>query len=309
MDTRILMTGATGLVGTALTAQLRAAGVSVNYLTTRSSAIENMSDYKGFLWNPAKGELDPKCFDGVRAIVNLAGSPVSQSWSKKGRELILNSRIDSLNCLFNGLKQTENHQIEHIVSASAIGIYPSSLTHFYREEDTITQNSGFLPEVVRLWEAGLNQFQEWNISRAILRIGLVLDPNGGVLPVMARPIRLGFGASLGSGKQWQSWIHIQDLVSIFSFALEERVEGVFNAVAPNPVSNSRFTKELARVLNRPLLLPPVPAFMLRLIMGERSALALDSQRVCSSKIQEEGFVFEYPNLSPALEDLYGVKKK
>lgn len=306
MDTKILIAGATGMVGSALTAQLREAGIAVNYLTTQSANIKDTPGFQGFLWNPASGALDVNCFKGVTAIVNLAGSSVSQPWTKRGRELILKSRIDSLNCLCRGLKEIKNHEIDYIISASAIGVYPSSFTNFYKEEGPVA-DSGFLAGVVRQWEASLEQFQELNISRAILRIGLVLDTHGGVLPVMARPVKYGVGAPLGTGKQWQSWIHIKDLVSIIQFALNHRLDGVYNAVAPNPVTNTRFTKELARILRRPLLLPPVPAFILRLLLGERSTLALDSQRVCSSKIQEEGFNYEYPNLSPALEDLFDVK--
>lgn len=307
MDQKILITGATGLVGKQLASRCLQYGIAVNYLTTRKIQSSDSPNLKGFYWNPAVSEIDTACFEGVSAIVNLAGSTISKPWTSRGKDLILKSRTDSLDCLYQGLTAATNHEVNYMLSASAIGGYPSSESAFYTEQDA-TDGTGFLAEVVREWEASLQRFQATGTSVGILRIGLVLAKEGGVLPVLTKPIRLGVGAPLGSGKQWQSWIHIEDLISIFCFALEHRLEGVYNAVSPNPVTNAKLTKEAGRILKRPVWLPPVPAFMMKFIMGERSCLALDSQRVCASKIQEEGFSFGYPNLVPALEDLLGVKK-
>jgi uncharacterized protein (TIGR01777 family) len=307
MDKKILITGATGLVGKHLSSRCLQNGISVNYLTTKPVKNSNSPRLKGFYWNPAVSEIDSECFDGVSAIINLAGSSISKPWTRKGKESILKSRTDSLDCLYMGLTAAKNHQVNYIVSASAIGGYPSSESAYYTEQDA-AEGVGFLAQVVQQWEASLHRFPDVGVSVGILRIGLVLAKEGGVLPVLTRPIRLGIGAPLGNGKQWQSWIHIDDLVSIFCYALEQPLNGVYNAVAPNPVTNAKLTQEAGRVLKRPIWLPAVPAFMMKLIMGERSRLALDSQRVCASKIQEEGFSFDYPNLVPALEDLLGVKK-
>jgi uncharacterized protein (TIGR01777 family) len=307
MDEKILITGATGLVGKQLVSRCLQNGISVNYLTTGKVKHSDSPNVKGFSWNPADSQIDTACFDGVSAIVNLAGSSISKPWTVKGKDLILKSRTDSIACLHQGLTAVGSHQVNYIVSASAIGGYPSSESVYYSEQDQ-TDGNGFLAEVVRAWEASLQSFQDIGITAGILRIGLVMAKEGGVLPVLTRPIRLGLGAPLGNGRQWQSWIHIEDLVSIICFALEHRLEGVYNAVSPNPVTNTKLTQEAAQILNRPIWMPPVPAFMMKLIMGERSQLALDSQRVCASKIQEEGFSFAYPNVVPALVDLLEVKK-
>ena len=307
MDNKILITGATGLVGKQLTTRCLQAGIAVNYLTTRPVQDTGIPNLKGYFWDPANAEIDTACFNGVSAVVNLAGSSISKPWNDKGKDLILKSRTDSLECLRQGLSSLGSHEVNYLLSASAIGGYPSSESVFYTEEDAI-DGTGFLAEVVRVWEASASQFESVGITTGILRIGLVLAKQGGVLPVLTKPIRFGVGSPLGNGKQWQSWIHIDDLVSIFYFALQQRLSGVYNAVSPNPVTNAKLTREAGRILNRPIWLPAVPALMLKLIMGERSRLPLDSQRVYASKIQEEGFSFVYPNLIPALEDLLRSEK-
>jgi len=277
-------------------------GIEVNYLSTRQGKLRSENGYRGFLWNPAAGTIDPECFRGVRMIVNLAGSPITKPWTAAGKKDIQNSRTESLQCLRKGLEALDGHQVAYLVSASAIGIYPSSYTEYYSEENTGPQ-AGFLQETVRKWEEAVKAFDALGIPQGMLRIGLVLAREGGALQALTRPIRLGAGAALGSGRQWQSWIHLHDLVSMFRFALDNRLEGTYNAVAPNPVTNRKLTAEAASVLNRPLWLPAVPSWALKLLLGERSHLLLDSQRVSCEKVQMEGFAFEFPNLRPALEDL------
>ena len=290
-------------MGRALVASCRNEGMEVNYLTTREGKLKSENGYQGFFWNPATGTIDPESLRGVRMIVNLAGSPISQPWTTARKREIQASRADSLQCLRKGLEALDKHQVEYLLSASAIGIYPSSLTEYYSEENTGMEAAGFLQETVRKWEDEVRAFNTLGIPQGILRIGLVLAREGGALPALTRPIRWGVGAPLGSGRQWQSWIHLNDLVSIFRFALNHRLEGTFNAVAPNPVTNQKLTAEAAAVLQRPLWLPKVPSWALKLLLGERSHLLLDSQRVSSQKLQMEGFAFEFPNLRPALEDL------
>ncbi len=234
-------------------------------------------------------------------IVNLAGSPIVKPWTARRKKEIISSRVNSLNCLLQGLKSVETHQVRYLVSASAIGYYPSSYTEFFNEG--ASAGTGFLAETVKQWEQAASAFQGQGISCGLLRIGLVLARESGALPALTTPIRWGLGAPLGSGQQWQSWIHLEDLVSLFRFALEHRLEGVYNAVAPNPVTNRKLTVEVAQILDRPLWLPCVPSWALQLLLGERSRLLLDSQRVSAEKVQMEGFAFAYPNLRPALEDL------
>lgn len=300
---KILITGATGLVGKALVARCRQEGVEVHYLSTSPGKLVSEPGYRGFLWDPASGTLDPACFKGVKLIVNLAGSPIARPWTARHKNEIRNSRVESLRCLHKALQSVESHQVKYLVSASAIGLYPSSFTEFY--DETAPPGSGFLAETVQQWEEAANAFRSLGITLGVLRIGLVLARGGGALPALARPIRLGLGAPLGSGQQWQSWIHLDDLVALFRFAMENRLEGVYNAVAPNPVTNRKLTWEVAAVMDKPLWLPRVPAWALKLLLGERSRLLLDSQRVSAEKVQMEGFAFSFPNLRPALEDLLG----
>lgn len=298
---RILITGATGLVGSSLVARCRQEGIEVHYLSTRPDQLKSEAGYRGFLWNPAAGKIDPECFRGVQMIVNLAGSPISQPWTASRKKKIRSSRVDSLYCLQKALKSLDSHQVEYLVSASAIGLYPSSFTEFYNE--AASAGTGFLSETVVQWEMALGAFRDLGIPCGMLRIGLVLAREGGALPALARPVRWGLGAPLGSGQQWQSWIHREDLVSVFRFAMEHRLEGPYNAVAPNPVTNRKLTCEVAQVLGKPFWLPRVPSWALKLLMGDRSRLLLDSQRVSSEKVQMEGFAFSFPNLRPALENL------
>lgn len=300
----ILITGATGLVGNTLVAQCRNAGISVKYLTRSADQLRSEAGMEGFLWDPGKGTIDPACFEGVRWIVNLAGAPIAKRWTPNYKKAILQSRVQSLNTLYKGLEALGNHTVEHLVSASAIGIYPDSRTAFYSEGET-SLDSGFLGETVQAWETAAFRFRELGVAVAALRIGLVLAKDGGALPQLARPVRFFAGAPLGSGKQWQSWIHVQDLADMFLRALEDRWEGPYNAVAPNPVTQKKLIRETASVLDRPLWLPPVPGAFLRIVLGEMAQVVLASQRVSSEKAQMEGFTFRYANLRPALEDLLG----
>ncbi|WP_313777842.1 TIGR01777 family oxidoreductase [Flagellimonas meishanensis] len=305
---KVLITGATGLVGQAIVRVLHQQNIMVNYLTTSKDKITDSKDFQGFYWNPAKDEIDMACFDGVDAIINLAGASIAQRWTSKNKEIILKSRTESLDTLYNALSKKSTHQIRSFITASAIGIYPDSLTHYYDEKETVVDDS-FLGEVTEKWEASADKFNEFDFKLAKIRIGLVLSTDGGVLPRMATPVKNFVGAPLGSGEQWQSWIHIDDLAIMFTFVLENKLEGVFNGVSPNPVTNTKMTKELARVLNRPLWLPNVPKFVLSGILGKMSYLLFASQRVSSKKMEKHGFNFQFPNLGPALENLFDENRK
>lgn len=301
MGQTLLITGATGLVGKALVKQCLAQGDTVHYLTTRKSKIATQKNYKGFYWNPQDNAIDLACFEGVEVIFNLAGSSIAQRWSKVAKTSILSSRTQALALLHSSI-ETHKFPITQIISASAIGIYPDSKTRYYDEKFQGTDAS-FLRSVVKSWEGSLKPFQTLGVKTTALRIGIVLDMHEGALPKIMAPIKHYLGAALGVGDQWQSWIHINDLVRLFMFVLESKLEGVYNAVAPNPVQQIELTKLIAKQLQRPLVLPNVPEFALRLMLGEMRAIALESQRVCASKIQNAGFKFDFLELEPALEDL------
>ncbi|WP_223033116.1 TIGR01777 family oxidoreductase [Hanstruepera marina] len=298
---KVLITGATGLIGKSIVQQCHALGYSVHFLTTSKSKIENNSNYQGFFWDPKIGEIDAKCLEGVTAIINLAGSTIAQRWTEANKNKILESRINSLKILHSLLSE-QKHSISHIISASAIGIYPSSDTNFY-EEDFSDVSETFLGEVVVKWELEADTFKELGLTVSKIRIGLVLDDKEGALPQIARPVKLGLGAAFGNGNQWQSWIHKTDLAAIFLYVINHNLPGVFNGVAPNPVTNSELTKSVARTLKRPLLLPNIPQFIMKLVLGDMHILLFESQRVSSKKIENKGFQFTYANLKSSLANL------
>jgi len=301
VSSTILITGSTGLVGKALVKMCLSQGYIVHYLTTQKSKIILTENCKGFFWNPQLDLIDICCFEGVEVVINLAGSSIAQRWTSSAKSSILSSRKQALELLYSIIKVNKFH-IKHIISASAIGIYPDSKTRYYNE-DFNGNDTSFLRTVVRSWEAVLKSFKSLGIKTTILRIGIVLDKHQGALPKISGPIKAYIGSALGSGEQWQSWIHIDDLVRMFMYVLDLKLYGVYNAVAPNPVQQMDFVKSVASIFNRPLIFPKVPEFLLRFVLGEMSALALESQRVCAKKIQDQGFEFNFHELGAALDDL------
>lgn len=297
----VLITGATGLIGQEIVKLCHAEEVNVHYLTTSKSKLTTEDNYKGFYWDPNNNEIDHRCFEGVSVIVNMVGASISKRWTEDYKKTIIKSRTKTAKLLQDTIKK-HNFKIDYVLSASAIGIYPSSLVNYYDEDNTEISET-FLGDVVTAWENVVDEFKLLGCKVAKIRIGLVLAKNDGALPKIVKPMRYGFGAAFGSGKQWQSWIHIEDLARIFMHALQYQLEGIYNGIAPNPVTNNDFTKMAADVLSRPLILPNIPKFAMQLILGEMHILLFESQRVSSQKIENKGFNFKYANLRPALEDL------
>ncbi len=298
---RILITGATGLIGSRLSSLCRKNGIEVNYLTTSKSKIENKEGYHGFYWDPKNQEIEKECLEGVRTIVHLAGASIAEPWSNSYKKKIIKSRTETAKLLHTTLKQN-NNVVENFISASAIGVYPSSLEKLYFEDDNAIADN-FVGEVVKKWEAAADSFEGVGLDVAKIRVGLVLAENGGILEKIKKPISLNMGAALGSGKQWQSWIHIEDLAGIFLFAIQNDLTGTYNAVAPNPVTNKELTNQLASKMGKSVWLPNVPSIALKTLLGEMSQIVLSSQLVSCKKIVEQGFNFKYTNLSRALNDL------
>jgi uncharacterized protein (TIGR01777 family) len=297
----ILVTGATGLVGQELVGLLLQNGHTVHYLSTSRAKLVTTAHYKGYYWNPKTSEIDVAAFDGVETIVHLAGANVAQRWTVEYKEEIIQSRLFSTQLLYKTLQQI-SHNVKQIVVASAVGIYPNSLTSIYHETDLDIDNS-FLGNVVKRWENEVSQFEKLELLVTKIRIGIVLAKNGGALQEMAKPIRFGFGAAFGSGKQYQSWIHIHDLAAIFYFVIKYQLAGVYNGVSPYPVTNEDFTKAIAKTLEKPLFLPNVPQFVMKLILGEMHEILFSSQHVSNRKLLDENFQFKYASLDKALLDL------
>ena len=297
----VLITGATGLVGQELVNLLLQNGYTVHYLSTSKSKLVSQNNYKGFFWNPKKAEIDTNALTGVDVIIHLAGASVAKKWTTAYKEEIIESRVLSTQLLYQTLKRN-SHQVKQIISASAIGIYPDSLTNIYHETD-LDIDVSFLGNVVKQWENEVSQFEKLQIIVSKIRIGIVLAKNGGALQEMAKPIQYGVGAAFGSGEQYQSWIHVQDLVAIFQFVMENQLAGVYNGVAPYPVTNSELTKAIAKTLGKPLFLPNIPQFVMKLVLGEMHQILFSSQHVSCRKLLDENFQFKFASLDKALNDL------
>ena len=302
---KLLVTGATGLIGNNLITHAKQRKISIHFLTTQKGECNNSDGLKGFFWNPEKDEIDDSCFEGVDTLIHLAGANISKPWTAKNKKDILESRLNGTRLLKKTLDRL-NIKMKSICCAGAIGIYPNSKDDIHEENSRLSQEN-FLQKVTYAWEQESKALSKNSKNLSIFRIGLVLAKEGGVLSKLTPPVKFYLGTAFASGKQWQSWIHIDDLSRLFFRAVDDGWEGTFNAVAPNPISQINLIKEIGRTLNRPVFLPNIPAFFLQLFMGERSLLILGSQRVSAKLILSKGFTFQFPFLQPALNDIF--KKK
>jgi len=296
---KILVAGSSGLVGTALGSALARAGHTVCRLVRpQSSANERAKEGFAVAWDPATGELGGAGV-GADAVVNLAGASIADGrWSKQRKELLRVSRIDTTRALVNALAKM-NARPSVLVSASAIGIYGN------RGDETLTEEStpgtDFLAGLAQEWEAEALKAEALGIRAVLARFGIILAREGGALPKMLTPFKLGAGGCLGSGKQWMSWVMLEDVVGILRFAIENAsLRGAINIVSPQPLQNAEFTKVLAKAMHRPALFP-APAFALRLVLGEMAdVLLLSSQRVAPQGLQKLGYRFLHADLNSAL---------
>ncbi len=295
-----MITGASGLVGSRLTNLLLENGYEVVHLSRKAK----QGKVPAYAWDIPAGVLDQNAFNGVGAVIHLAGAGVAdQRWTAKRKREILDSRVKSTQLLIHHLK-TRAHHVSTFVSASAIGVYGFGLSNEVFTEES-KPGKDFLAQVVTAWEREAQSAQALGIRTVILRIGIVLSKDGGALKEMTKPIGFGVGAPLGTGRQLMSWIHIDDLCRMFLLALEhEAIVGIYNATGVQPVSNKEFTQAVARVLKKPLFLPAVPAFVLKLALGEMADMILNGSYVSSEKIQRAGFTFHFTDLHSALLDLY-----
>lgn len=298
MATKILITGGTGLVGTRLSTLLTQKGYEVIHLSRKPRPD---ASYKTYTWDVIEGKIDPEALH-VDYIIHLAGAGVAdKKWTDRRKELIYSSRIESTRLLFEKV-QEQRIKLKGFISASAIGYYGFDTGDSMVDENT-SPGDDFLANVVIDWEEAADSFSEIDIPVARVRIGIVFSEEGGALPQLTAPIKLGAGAPIGTGKQYMSWIHIDDLCRIFEHVVDQNLDGVYNGVGPAPATNKEVTKMAASVLNKPLFLPNVPGFVLRLAFGEMASIILGGNRVSSQRIEATGFKFEYANLKDCLKDL------
>jgi uncharacterized protein (TIGR01777 family) len=294
----ITVTGASGLIGRRLLKNFRSAGHGVLVLSRHAGT--NLPPGVGLAaWDPMQGTPPEEGLRNADAVVHLAGEPVAQRWNDTTKRRIRESRVQGTRNLVQGMAAMRNRP-KALICASAVGYYGSRGDETLREESAPA--AGFLPEVCVAWEREAVAAEALGIRVVRIRIGIVLDARGGALKKMLPPFRMGVGGKLGDGRQWMSWIHLADLASLFQYAVENPVNGVFNGVAPNPVSNAEFTRELARAVHRPAIFP-VPVFALKLLFGEMSEVLLGSQRAIPAAAQAAGFRFRFPELGGALADV------
>jgi uncharacterized protein (TIGR01777 family) len=294
----VTITGPTGFLGKLVVESLLAAGHSVHALGRKRSA--NLPAPAAFSEWDASSQPPADSLRGSDAVIHLAGESVAQRWTPEAKARIRASRVDGTRHLIHALS-VETHRPRVLVCASAIGIYGQ------RGDEVLTESSspggsGFLSRLVVEWESAAGLAETLGIRVVQLRFSVVLG-RGGALAKMLPPFRFGVGGRLGSGRQWMSWIHIQDAVRLILFAMETAsLRGPVNAATPNPVSNAEFTRELAARLHRPAIFP-VPEFVLKLLFGEMSEVLLASQRVLPKALEAAGFEFQYPELGPALANI------
>jgi len=263
----------------------------------------NRAGVKSYVWNVDDQQMDAAALTNTTTIVHLAGASVAEKrWTASRKREILESRTRSTQLLYDTLKKG-NHSVKSFVSASAIGYYG------FEDNDTLLTEDypagkDFMADVTKQWEEAVDRIATLGIRVVKLRIGIVLSEKGGALVEIARPVRWGVGAPLGSGDQHVSWIHIDDLCAMFIRAIEnESMLGAYNATGPYAVTNRELTRAIARTIHRPMFMPAVPGFALRMVLGEMADVVLTGSRVSSGKFQDEGFVFRFDTLEKALHDL------
>lgn len=300
-EKRIVISGGSGLVGRALTEALLAAGYRVTWLTRSQRAVEGVEFIS---WDVDAGQIPAAALSGAFAVVHLAGAPVAQRWTARARKEILKSRVQTTRILTDAIQALPaSDRPAAFVGGSAIGWYGEGETW---QDETAPAGEGFLAEVVEQWEAAEARAAASGVRTSIVRTGLVLSAGGGMLGKLLPLYSLGLGSPVGSGQQWQSWIHIDDLVHLFVHLIENpELHGVFNGVAPSPVRQAELSRELARALHRPHFMPRVPRWALRLVFGEMSQTICASQKIEARTTLESGFEFRHPQLQGALADLFG----
>jgi uncharacterized protein (TIGR01777 family) len=299
---KVLISGASGLVGTAVADALRKDGHTVGQMV-RTGGTARAGDAR---WDPASGTADLAAMEGADAVICLSGANVGEDrWTAGRKRVLRSSRVDLTRVLVDSLGRLKQKP-RVFIAASAIGFYGNRGDEILTESSTA--GNDFIAQLARDWETESMRAEGAGIRTVILRFAVILSPKGGALARMVLPFKLGAGGRLGSGKQWMSWVALEDVMEIVRGAIaDERMRGPINVAAPGPVQNAEFTRVLARVLHRPAIFP-APAFVLRIALGEMAdGLLLASQRVIPEKLCAAGYRFRYENLESALREILGAK--
>ncbi len=295
---RIAVTGGSGFIGNALVQYFLDRGDEVWVITRSTGRVEHKHPKLHVIsWEDVQSK--PERLEGIHAIVNLAGESINQRWTEDAKERIIKSRLTAAEKL-GKLVRALQRKPDVIINASGISTYGSSETSTFDESSPMV-TTDFLSSVVHKWEAAADAIGAKRLVK--LRVGIVLGTEGGAFPKMALPYRLFAGGRMGSGKQWLSWIHVEDIVRLIAYCIDnDELQGPVNATAPEPVTNEEFGKAIGRAMKRPHWMP-VPAFMLKLLLGELSALLLEGQRVLPQRAIDAGFRYEYPTIDAAMDSL------
>ena len=300
---KVLITGATGLIGSQIIEDCIKSNISVNFLTTSRRKIIKSDMVNGYYWNPSKKVIDLDCFIDIDTIIALSGSSIFSLWTRKRKKEIISSRVLSLEFLKESIENNDI-KISQLISASGISLYPDSLKIKYDENES-TFDDSFLSNVIMKWETAANSFSTIGVKVSIVRIGLVLSKKAGVLKQTIMPMKFGFGIIFGSGNQIQSWIHINDLSRIFLFIMQKKIEGNYNAVSNNNLTNLEFTRTISSNYSRAIFNIKIPKIFFSLMFGEMHEILFKSHNISSRKIQNLGFGFKFENLDYAVKNLIG----
>jgi len=299
---KVLITGGSGLIGDALAQKLHQKGFEIAILGRNNKNASNLP-YQFFSWNIDKDKIEKSAFENIDYIVHLAGANISDKrWTKKQKLIIEKSRVKSAELLFKAC-QEQNIKPKAFISSSAIGYYGT-----FTSEKILKESDGpgtdFLAEIGVKWERAADLFQKEGVRTVKIRTGVVLSNLGAAYVKMSKSIKLGLGAAFGKGKQYIPWIHIDDIVSIYIKAIEDKnMNGVFNGVSPNNLTNNELTAAIAKSLKKPYCLPNIPSFVFKVLFGEMSDILLKGTRVSAEKIIMQGFEFQYPEIVSALNNL------
>jgi len=297
----VLISGGSGLVGQHLCKSLQEKGYDVAILSRSSKPNTQTSSY---YWDINHNDIDIEAINNCDFIIHLAGVNIGEKrWTTRRKQAILNSRIKSADLVFNSIDKS-NKKLKAFISASAVGYY-GAITSEKIFSETDSSYNDFLGETCSLWEQAADKFTGIGIRTVKIRTGVVLSKKGGALAKLKMPIQLGFGSAIGHGRQYMPWIHMDDLCAIYIQALEnEEMNGAYNAVAPEHITNKALTRKMARALHKPFWFPNIPAFIMKLLFGEMAVMLLSGSRVSAGKIEASGFTFQFPNLEIALKELF-----